>query len=339
MPIAPRSTPFRIATRGSALALAQAHQVLALCRAAFPARSFELRILKTTGDRRQAVSMARPDAKLPKGLFTKELEVALLRADADLAVHSLKDLPTELPDGLRLSAVLPREDPRDVLVLRAGDVPPRRRAGIPPEDPLSALREGAVVATSSTRRAAQLLRARPDLRLVEIRGNVPTRLQKLARDRSFDATILAAAGLARLGIVRDARGILTCPPALADAAWSEPAWALPIPFELMLPAPGQAAIGLECRVGDRVAAAVCRRLNHPDTLACVRAERAFLAGFGGGCQSPLAALATLRKGRLNLAVIAFEAGRHWAERASGPSTSALGLGRRLGRSARRFLFS
>ena len=328
--------PVRIATRGSALALAQAHQVLALCRTAFPKRTFELRILKTTGDRRQAVSMAKPDAKLPKGLFTKELEAALLRGDADFAVHSLKDLPTELPDGLRLAAVLPREDPRDVLVLRAADLPKRRTR---PEgfDPLSLLKRGATVATSSTRRAAQLLRARPDLKIVEIRGNVPTRLQKLARDGAFDATILAAAGLARLGITRDARGVLQCPPALADAAWPQPVVGEFLDLDRMLPAPGQAAIGLECRSGDRSTAAVCRRLNHPETLACVQAERAFLAGFGGGCQSPLAALARLRRGRVELSTIAFEAGAVWAERASDAAARAIPLGRRLGRLARQAL--
>lgn len=329
------STPFRIATRGSALALAQAHQVLALCRTAFPQRTFELRILKTTGDRRQAVSMARPNAKLPKGLFTKELEVALLRGDADLAVHSLKDLPTELPDGLRLAAVLPREDPRDVLVLRARDVPRRRSDRATSTDALSYLRPGATVATSSTRRAAQLLRARPDLRLVEIRGNVPTRLQKLAAAQDFDATILAAAGLARLGIVADPRGLLTCPPTLADAAWSLPVRGFPISLDQMLPAPGQAAIGLECRQGDRVAGAVCRRLNHAETLTCVRAERAFLSGFGGGCQSPLAALATLHRRHVNLSVIAFDGDRSWSAQVAGPSVSAVALGRKAGRAARK----
>jgi hydroxymethylbilane synthase len=162
----------RIATRGSALALAQANMVLAQCRAAFPGESFELNIIKTTGDKLQTASMA--SGNLPKGLFTKEIEEALLDGSGDLAVHSLKDLPTELPTGLKLGAVSKRAEVRDVLVRRASATIPDGKS------PIADLPAGATVATSSTRRRAQLLHARPDLKIVEIRGNVGTRLRKLA---------------------------------------------------------------------------------------------------------------------------------------------------------------
>jgi len=325
--------PLRIATRGSALALAQARLVLARCQAAFPRLRFELRILKTTGDKLQTASMAKPAPDLPKGLFTKELEAALLRGDADFAVHSLKDLPTAMPDGLRLSGVLEREDARDVLVIRS---PAARRKG-PPPAALPELRPGAVVATSSTRRAAQLRALRPDLRLVEIRGNVPTRLQKLADNPDLDATILAAAGLARLGIRRDGRDRLVCPPDLADAQWSRDLPARLLTLREMLPAVGQAAIGLQARVGDRRTAAVCRRLDHRVTRVCVEAERAFLEGFGGGCHSPVAALATVRGDRLTLSIAAYDGDRSWRHRATAPVRKGLALGRQLGREARRRL--
>lgn len=344
--------PIRIATRGSSLALAQAHHVLAECRAALPGQPFEIRIIKTTGDRLQKASMARVDPKLPKGLFTKELEAALLRDEADFAVHSLKDLPTELPRGLRLAAVLPREDPRDVLVMRAAatDSGTRsksqsqsrsraRRDSVPAATSLATLPLKAVVATSSTRRAAQLLAQRPDLQLVEIRGNVPTRLQKLAANRDLDATILARAGLVRLGIHWDSAGILVCPESLAALAWSGPLAAHELSLDEMLPAVGQAAIGLECRSGDRRTAGILQHLNHAATLAAVRAERAFLSGFGGGCHSPVAALATVARGRLHLRTLAFEGNLYWHEEARAPIGDSLELGRRLGRAARQALFA
>ena len=177
----------RIATRGSALALAQANIVLDLCRKLVPQQPAEIKIIKTTGDKLQTASLA--DSNLPKGLFTKELEVALLDDEADLAVHSLKDLPTELPSGLALGAVLAREDVRDVLICRKDAA--FARAGFRIRD----LPQGATVATSSTRRAAQLRDHRPDLKIVPIRGNVPTRLRKLAQQPEIHAIILAAAGL------------------------------------------------------------------------------------------------------------------------------------------------
>ncbi|MBL9136636.1 MAG: hydroxymethylbilane synthase [Verrucomicrobiales bacterium] len=319
------TNPFRIATRGSALALAQANTVLRLCSEAFPGRRFELLILKTTGDKLQKASMRQPSASLPKGLFTKELEVALMSGAADLAVHSLKDLPTELPEGLKLGGVLPRADVRDVLVSRG------KARG------LRDLRTGAVVATSSARRGSQVRAARNDLTIVEIRGNVPTRLKKLAETEAFDATLLAAAGLKRLGISMDVRGRVLAPPALAVPGWGNRLFGRPLPVKSMLPAPGQAAIGLECRDGDAVAAEVCRRLNDAATLACVEAERAFLRGIGGGCQSPVAALARVSDSTVTLDALVFEGAGVWRARRSAPASKARSLGWRLGREARKAL--
>jgi hydroxymethylbilane synthase len=205
-------TPVIIATRGSALALAQANMIAAQCRAAFPQLNFDLKIIKTTGDKLQKASMAKTDPSLPKGLFTKELEVALLNGEADLAVHSLKDLPTELPAGLQLTATPQRADVRDVLVYRSAEYltqnatrktdkrTPRQTAlrGLPPHTKLQDFPKGATIATSSTRRKAQLLVARPDLNIVEIRGNVATRMKKVADQVELDATVLALAGITRL---------------------------------------------------------------------------------------------------------------------------------------------
>jgi porphobilinogen deaminase len=309
--------PIIIATRGSALALAQANAVLAQCRAAFPRLAFELNLIKTTGDKLQTASLANPDAALPKGLFTKELEVALLNGEADLAVHSLKDLPTELPPGLVLGAVGRRADVRDVLVYRdakfvqaeaakqvgAEWTPGQHvRRGFAPHLKLAALPAGTIVATSSTRRRALLLAARPDARVVELRGNVPTRLLKLAERSDFDATLLAAAGLERLKFLLRPNGSLTgagVPPGLL-AVRLEP--------EEMLPAVGQAAVGLEVhRDNDRVTP-ILEQLNHGNTHLCVRAERAFLRALGGGCASPVAAYAEVLGHQLRLRVVSFLAG-------------------------------
>src|SRR6266702_6949238 len=193
-------SPLLIATRGSALALAQANMILAQCRAAFPDLQFELKIIKTTGDKLQTASLAQEGESLPKGLFTKELEVALLEDKADLAVHSLKDLPTELSIGLKLGAVGERADVRDILIYRDRDHLPGQssgrgfRSGLQIKD----LTPNAVVATSSTRRRAQLLEQNPRLQTPDIRGNVATRLTKLAEKAELDATILALAGITRL---------------------------------------------------------------------------------------------------------------------------------------------
>ncbi|MBX3747428.1 MAG: hydroxymethylbilane synthase [Verrucomicrobiae bacterium] len=321
----------RIATRGSALAMAQSRLVAGLCRDADGRLEVGLQVIKTTGDRMQAASWRASGQTLPKGLFTKELEVALIEGEADLAVHSLKDLPTELPDGLRLGGVLLRADPRDVLVGRRGwDV----RC---PGGGMEALREGAVVATSSTRRAAQLRWRRPDIRIVGIRGNVPTRLAKLAATQEFDATLLAAAGLERLGIRLDAEGRVLEAEDGSVGGWGLELRGRPLDLEEMLPAPGQAAIGLEIRKGDRRLLALCRRIEDAVSRECVEAERAFLAGFGGGCLSPVAAWARVEGEALRLRAVAFEGERRWEGTGNAPVSGARRLGRTMGREARRAL--
>jgi hydroxymethylbilane synthase len=311
-----KRTPICIATRGSALALAQARAVAAQCAAAFPDLHFELRIIKTTGDKLQTASLANAPSALPKGLFTKELELALSRNEATLAVHSLKDLPTDLPSGLVLGAVGKRADARDVLLCR-------HDFHANPADPLASLPRGSVVATSSTRRKAQLLDARPDLEIVEIRGNVPTRLQKLATQDNLSATILALAGLHRLNysITPDGR--------LSGEAVPEGLTALPLSEEQMLPCVGQGAIGIEIREDDEQAAALCARLNDTETFQCVLAERTFLHAMGGGCQSPVAAHATASDGNIHLRAVSFREGP--ARRASGmrPFSDAEALGREI----------
>ncbi len=315
--------PIRIATRGSPLALAQANTVAALCRAAFPHARFELKIVKTTGDKLQKASMAKSDPSLPKGLFTKELEVALLAGEADLAVHSLKDLPTDLPAGLELGAVLERADPRDVLVYRRAPAPAGR--GFAPGLTLAGLPADATLATSSTRRREQVLVARPQATVVEIRGNVGTRLQKLADQPEWDATLLAAAGLARLGFGLQSDGRLVGPGA-GGAGVPAGLLAAALSPEEMLPCVGQAAIGLEVRVADERTAALCARLNHGDTFRCVTAERAFLHAMGGGCQSPVAAFAEVAGETLRLRGVSFRHGpaRRAELRGTGDQAAALG---------------
>lgn len=316
--------PIRIATRGSPLALAQANLVAAACRAAFPQRPFELKIIKTTGDKLQKASMAKADPSLPKGLFTKELEVALLAGEADLAVHSLKDLPTDLPSGLELGAVLERADPCDVLVYRRSPAPAGR--GFAPGLTLAGLPADATVATSSTRRREQVLAARPGATVVEIRGNVGTRLQKLADQPKWDATLLAAAGLARLGFGIQPDGRLTGP---GKGNIPEGLLAVPLSPEEMLPCVGQAAIGLEVRAGDERTAALCARLNHGDTFRCVTAERAFLHAMGGGCQSPVAAFAEVTGDTLHLQGLSFRHGPVQRAILRGSPDEAAALGQKL----------
>jgi hydroxymethylbilane synthase len=323
--------PILIATRGSALALAQASQVLAQCRLAHPDHAFEIKVIKTTGDNLQSASLAASD--LPKGLFTKEIEEALLRHEADLAVHSLKDLPTELPAGLKLGAVTRRADVRDVLVYRDLDYlishvdhtrPVRQdRRGYKPALTLSALPCGATVATSSTRRRAQALEQRPDLKVVPIRGNIGTRLKKVAEQSELDATILAAAGLERLRIQISPIGQLEgegVPPGLA---------ATPLSVKDMLPCVGQAAIGIEIRENDPRLEALCTKLNHVETLACVTAERSFLSAMGGGCHLAVAAYAQFVGDDLVLRGVSFLVGNPRRGEAREKAEQAHALGERL----------
>ena len=289
--------PIIICTRGSALALAQSNMIAALCRAAFPKLTFELKIIKTTGDKLQKASMAKTDPSLPKGLFTKELEVALLNGQADLAVHSLKDLPTELPEGLYLAATPPREDVRDVLIYRAAGKGAVRgfKAGAALKD----FPKGATIATSSTRRKQSLLAVRPDLNIVEIRGNVLTRMQKVADNEKIDATILALAGLTRLNYKINTDGIIR------GEAVPEGLLATVLGLDVMLPCVGQGAIGIEIRRDDTRIGKIVERLNHAETFHAVTAERAFLRGMGGGCQSPVGAHAVIAGNKITLKAISF----------------------------------
>ena len=251
-----------IGSRGSQLALWQSHWVAGELKALSVETSLE--IIKTTGDKITDVPLAKVGTK---GLFTKELEEALIERRIDLAVHSLKDMPTDLPDGLMLAAVPQREDPRDAIV------------GVK----LAELRAGARVGTSSLRRAAQLRAVRPDLQVESVRGNLDTRLRKLDEGR-YDAIVLAAAGLRRLGWAARIAELL------------EP--------EVMCPAVGQGALAIETRNGGDAAAAICARLTHTPTLQCVEAERAVLRALGGGCQVPIGAHAAIdANGRMNLTAV------------------------------------
>ena len=271
--------------------MAQASAVLAQCRAKFPSLEFELKIIKTTGDKLQTASLANAEATLPKGLFTKELETALLKGKADIAVHSLKDLPTELPEGLKLGAVAgKREDARDVLLYKKPLKAGLKLGGFPPS---------LTVATSSTRRKAQLLALRPDFKVTDIRGNVGTRMRKLADQPDMDGTILAVAGMKRLGITISEDG------RVQGKDIPDKISAMILDFDEMLPCVGQAALGLEVREGDDRIAALCRELNDEATFQCVTAERAFLRAMGGGCQSPVAAYAYIDGTEIELRAVSF----------------------------------
>jgi len=284
----------RIATRKSPLALWQAYHVRdALCRA-YSRLQVELVEMVTQGDR----ILDAPLAKIGgKGLFVKELEQGLYTGAADIAVHSMKDVPVVLPEGLHLPVILTREEPSDAFVsLRYPD--------------LAALPLGAVVGTSSLRRQCQLLAQRPDLQIVPLRGNVGTRLSKLD-DGDFDAIILAAAGLKRLGLEARIRSLLTP--------------------EQMLPAIGQGAIGIECRQQDRQTLALIETLDDPDTHSRLDAERAFNQRLEGGCQVPIAGYAELEGDQLRLrGLVGKEDGSQILRgEISGPADDAAALGELL----------
>jgi hydroxymethylbilane synthase len=254
----------RIGTRGSPLALAQARMVQAQLAAAhgMDAEHFPLTIIRTSGDVIQDRTLAEAGGK---GLFTKEIEEALLKGTIDLAVHSAKDVPTVLPEGLVLSAVLPREDPRDVFIGRSARL-------------LRELAPGAVVGTASLRRQALVKIARRDLEVVPIRGNVETRLRKL-KEGAVDATLLALAGLKRLGLAEAASSIF--------------------PVEEFLPAVGQGIVTIETRADDHAARALLAAINHADTFTALVAERAFLAVLDGSCRTPIAGHASIADGRIS----------------------------------------
>ena len=263
------STELIIGSRGSRLALWQAEWVAERLRALHPQLPLRIEIIKTTGDKLKDVSLSIIGGR---GVFTKELEEALLDGRIDLAAHSLKDLPTRLPDNLTIAAITEREDPRDALVLREG----AQTAAAS----LKALPPGATVGTSSLRRRAQLIHLRPDLSIKDLRGNVDTRLRKLDAGE-YDALILASAGLRRLG--------------LGDriSAYLEP--------EEMLPAVGQGALALETRADDETTISFVTALDHAATRAACEAERALLRELGGGCQVPIAAHGITTGDRLHLA--------------------------------------
>jgi hydroxymethylbilane synthase len=250
-----------IGTRGSRLALAQTELAKQAIERLPEKPKVAVEIIKTTGDQRLDIRLSQPGPKIDQGLFTKELEEALLRKEIDLAVHSLKDLPTALPTGLELAATLPRHDPGDVLITKS--------AGSLGEVPLHG-----VVGTSSLRRARQISYIRPDLQIVDIRGNVPTRIAKLVQENSWNAIVLAKAGLERLGYSLDQGRIEN--PLLFVSNLPE-----------LLPAVGQGAIGLQVRSDDLQLKELLAHVNDAKTWFCIQAERELLSMLGGGCQLPL----------------------------------------------------
>ncbi len=287
------TAPLTIATRGSALALWQANHVKARLEALEPSREVRLLVLKTTGDRIQDRPLSEVGGK---GLFVKEIEEALLDGRADIAVHSMKDLPAGLPDGLAIAAVPEREDPRDAFC----SVAYARLADLP---------AGAVLGTSSLRRQAQILDRYPNLSVEPLRGNVDTRLRRLKEGR-YAAIILAMAGLSRLGLTGDVREVL--------------------PPEVCLPAIGQGALAIEARAGSAGAEAV-RPLDHAPTRVTTAAERTVLAYVSGDCQTPIAAHAVLDGERLRLTgLLASPDGRRVVRHeAKGQASAPEALGREV----------
>jgi hydroxymethylbilane synthase len=306
--------PLRIGTRGSPMALYQAGLVRDRLCAAHPGLAaegaVELVPIRTTGDRVQTRLLAEIGGK---GLFTKEIEAALLGRRIDLAVHSLKDMETVLPDGLELGAILVRDDPRDALVSSGG-------AG------LADLPQGARIGTASLRRCAQLRRRRGDLEVLPVRGNVDTRLAKLAATGQarglkahgeFDALVLALCGLERLGKAALVSEILAP--------------------EVMLPAVGQGVLAIECRAGDPALRRLLAPLHDPASAACAAAERAMLAALDGSCRTPIAGLATIAEGRLTLdgLLLSPDGSAERRGRIAGAIGDAAALGSELGARLRR----
>jgi hydroxymethylbilane synthase len=296
-------TRLRIGTRGSALALWQANHIADRLAHLHDGIETELVRIRTSGDRMQSAPVAQINEAIgaesgAKGIFIKELEDALLAGTIDLAVHSMKDVPTEIPDGLAFPAITRREDPRDCLISRSG----RSLKGLPP---------GARIGTSSLRRQAQLRHNRPDLEAVDLRGNVDTRLKKLDAGE-FDAVVLAVAGVNRLGATARVTQVMNA--------------------DVMLPAVGQGALGIETRADDGRTSELVAALDDADSRACVTAERALLHELQGGCQVPLGAWAQLRNGELHLEAAVFSAdGREFVRREErADSADPAGAGKRLG---------
>ncbi|GJL68491.1 MAG: porphobilinogen deaminase [Nitrospirales bacterium] len=283
-----------VGTRGSQLAIWQAEWVQRQLKALAPDISVILKRIQTSGDKIQDVPLAKIGGK---GLFVKEIEEALLRQDIDLAVHSMKDVPSELPEGLEIVCVPEREDPRDALIAHEGHI-------------LATLPVGARVGTSSLRRQAQLLHARPDLEIAMLRGNVDTRLRKV-REGHYNAIILAASGLKRLGW---------------DQAVTEY-----LSVDVSLPAIGQGSLGLEGRKDDIWVRDLVAQFEHRSTRIAVTAERALLAGLEGGCQVPIAGYATIQGDTLTLVglVASLDGKRYIRQVLSGPNGEAASIGTRV----------
>ncbi|MEN3952749.1 hydroxymethylbilane synthase [Iodidimonas sp. SYSU 1G8] len=298
-----RQRPVRIGTRSSPLALAQAHEVkqrLLAAHTCYAESDIEIVPMSTKGDRIQNRALSELGGK---GLFTEEIENGLLDGSLDIAVHSMKDMPTVLPDGLGIICMLEREDVRDTFI---SDKAPS----------LAALAPGALVGTASLRRQAQVLRQRPDLRVETFRGNVQTRLRKL-HEGVADATLLALAGLNRLGMTDVATAI--------------------IDSDTMLPAIAQGALGIEARLGDAEMSRLLLPLDHAGTRHCVNAERALLAALDGSCRTPIAGLATLRDGRIRLRgeILTPDGRLHHTTEREGPVSDAAAMGWDAGEELRR----
>jgi hydroxymethylbilane synthase len=297
-----QTTVLRIGSRGSPLALAQAHETRARLMTAheLPEEAFGIEAISTSGDRIQDRPLSEAGGK---GLFTKEIEEALLAGRIDIAVHSSKDMPTVLPEGLALSAFLPREDPRDAFI------------GVAAKSIMD-LPEGATIGSSSLRRQALILRMRPDIKVVTFRGNVQTRLRKL-HEGVADGTILALAGLKRLGL----QSIVT------DL----------MPLEKFPTAPGQGAICIESRIGNARVAGMLAAINHVPTAQALACERAFLGALDGSCRTPIAGYATVEGGRLvfNGLTLTPDGKRSHDISAEGSASDGAEIGRAAGEKLRR----
>jgi hydroxymethylbilane synthase len=275
-----------LGTRGSELALTQTNMVTAELQTAFPHLRIERQIIQTSGDRRQDLRFSEFSdvAQVDKGIFIKELEIALESSQIDAAVHSLKDVPSDLAAGFTIAAVLPRAAIEDVLVTAQPCT-------------LETLPQGARVGTSSVRRAAQLKFLRPDVQIVEIRGNVPTRVKKVLGENALDAVLLAAAGLLRLGLLNANLSRIHID--------THTLYGLVLDPVKFLPAAGQGAIAIECRANDAATIQAIHALNHAETESRVTAEREFLKILGAGCQTPVGAHTWIKDGQLHMAVRVF----------------------------------
>jgi hydroxymethylbilane synthase len=308
-----QTTPLVVGTRGSELALAQATTTEALLAEKFPTFSISRQVIKTTGDRRTDVALkdvAKSEGVFDKGVFIKEIEDALAAGEIDLAVHSLKDMPTVLDDRFVLAAVLERAPVRDALILRE----PGNLDSLPPF---------AKIGTSSVRRAKQVQWLRSDLKVLDLRGNVPTRLRKLAEENTYDAILLAEAGLVRLGYLPEKPAAPGPEPVIGMRGL----YAVRLDESYFFPAAGQGAIGLEVRKGDAPSRVYCESIGHSETWQRVTAEREFLRLLDGGCNTPVAVYSVLKDGELSLHARVFPdaGGTPKTGEATGPANHPLSI--------------